>query len=199
MSIDETLETLALELAAEWDPTLDVSAGSAFRSRFLTPLLERIGGSPLEVDLETFLAERIKEEIPESDVDEAYSAMRDLVVRAFIPMAEPLRREIRGVKTSQSLNNYATMTRDEVDSLLGNYFTSLRTGTKAGGVVRMYTPEKTQSYEALVKLVASQAMDGRAMFDGPVRVKLGVMCAIPKSLHKRGRAAAHRLRRLRQR
>jgi len=62
--------------------------------------------------------------------------------------------------------------------------------TSRGGFVRMYTPEKTQSYEALVKLVASQAMAGRTMFAGPVRVRLGVLCNIPKSLSKRDRAAA---------
>ncbi len=137
MSIDETLLTLSLELAEEYDPDLDTSEGSAFRTQFLNPLLERVGGSPLEVDLETFLVERLTVEIPGVDVS-TFSAMRDLTIRAFIAMADPLRREINGVKIAQSLNNYQQMTRDEVDALLGNYFTTLQTGELATGIARIF-------------------------------------------------------------
>ena len=137
MSTDATLLQLALELAYEWDPTLDTAAGSKFRLEFLDPLLGRVGGSPLDVDMESFLVERLDTEIPDVDTS-TYSAMRDLVIRAFTVMADPLRREISGVKTAQSLNNYGTMTRNEVDSLLGNYFTSLKSGARSTGTVRMY-------------------------------------------------------------
>ena len=139
MSTDATLEQLALELAAEWDSTLDTSVGSDFRTKFLDPFLVRIGGSPLDVDLETFYVERVGTEIEEADTS-PFSAMRDLVVRAFTVMATPLRREVAGIKTAQSLNNYASMTRDEVNALLGNYFTALRDGGIAQGIARMYFP-----------------------------------------------------------
>lgn len=139
MATDETLLQLALELASDYDGTLDTSTGSAFRTQFLDPLLTRAGGSPLDVDTETFLEERLTTEIPEVDTS-PFSAMRDLVIRAFTLMAEPYRREINGVKISQSLNNYLSMTREEVNALLGNYFTQLREGAKAAGTVRMYFP-----------------------------------------------------------
>ena len=139
MAIDETLLQLALELAADYDATLDTAEGSTFRTQFLDPLLTRVGGSPLDVDTETFLVSRLNVEIP--DVDTVpFSAMRDLVIRACTVIVEPYRREVSGIKAGQSLNNYLTMTRDEVDSLLGNYFTSLREGGTTGGTVRMYFP-----------------------------------------------------------
>ena len=137
MSIDETLLTLSLELAENYDPDLNTSEGSSFRTQFLDPLLTRIGGSPLDVDLETFLVERLQTEIPGVDVSN-FSALRDLTIRAFIAMADPLRREINGVKVSQSLNNYDQMTRAEVNALLGNYFTELQSGAVALGTGRLY-------------------------------------------------------------
>jgi hypothetical protein len=139
MSIDETLLTLAQELMAEWDPTVDTSDGSSFRSQVLDPLLTRVGGSPLEVDLETFLVERLETEIEDVDVS-PFSAMRDLGVRAHVVMSDPLQREVEGVKVTQSLNNYQQMTREELDALLGNYFTALQEGEKARGLARMYFP-----------------------------------------------------------
>jgi len=139
MATDETLLQLALELAADYDGDLDTSAGSTFRTQFLDPLLQRAGGSPLDVDTESFLVQRLETEIPEVDTS-PLSAMRDLAIRAFTLMVEPYRREINGVKTAQSLNNYLLMTRDEVDALLGNYFTQLRSGAKASGTARMYFP-----------------------------------------------------------
>jgi hypothetical protein len=137
MAIDPTLLTLAEELADEASLDLDMTEGSAFRTEFVDPLLNRAGGSPLDVDLETFLVERLETEIDNVDVS-TYSAMRDLVIRAFIAMAEPLQREIEGIKLTQSLENYASMTRDELNALLANYFTALQEGFLARGVVRMY-------------------------------------------------------------
>jgi hypothetical protein len=137
MSTDPTLLQLALELLEEYSADLDTSAGSVFRSKFLDPFLERVGGSPLDVDTEAFLVERVSTEIEDADVS-PYSALRDLVIRAFTVMAEPHRREIQGIKTAQSLNNYPSMTRAEVSALLGNFFTSLREGGLSRGTARIY-------------------------------------------------------------
>lgn len=139
MSIDPTLLELAIELAASYDPTLDTSEGSAFRTQFLDPLLTRVGGSPLDGDIEGFLVERLQTEIPELDVS-PLSAMRDLVVRSAVVMLAPLRREINTIRTSQSLINYNIMTRDELNALLANYFTQLVEGSLSVGTVRLYFP-----------------------------------------------------------
>lgn len=166
MAVDDTLQQLALELAAAWDPTLDVSEGSSFRTSFLTPLLERAGGSPLDVDTETFLANLLEETYDDVDVS-TFSAMRDLVIRAFTVMAQPFRREVEGIKLTQSLNNYESMTRDELNALLGNYFTSLDDGSKAGGTVRMYFP----SPQSVVVTPLTQFSTGSALNFYPTQVQ----------------------------
>lgn len=137
MSIDSTLLTLFQELMADYDSTVDTSAGSSFYEQVLVPFLTRIGGSPLEVDLETFLVERLNEEL--DDIDTSYfSGIRDLIIRPAVVMLEPVLREIRAVRVTQSLDNYDQMTRDELNAHLANYFTELSDGEVATGSVRLY-------------------------------------------------------------
>lgn len=52
---------------------------------------------------------------------------------------------------------------------------------KVGGFSRMFTPEKTVSYESLVGYSAAQAMAGRALIEGPVSVRLHIGVQIPAS------------------
>ena len=61
---------------------------------------------------------------------------------------------------------------------------------KVAGHVRMFTPPKTESYEALIALFAHQAMQGRPLIVGPVRVDLELVCGIPASWSKKKRAQA---------
>lgn len=53
--------------------------------------------------------------------------------------------------------------------------------TTIGGFARMYTPEKTAAYEGLVAHAAHAAMAGRALIEGPVRIELMIVCAVPAS------------------
>lgn len=48
-----------------------------------------------------------------------------------------------------------------------------------------YTPQKTKSYENLVKSQAFDAMADRPPFEGPVEVTIRIYRAIPKSARKR--------------
>lgn len=61
---------------------------------------------------------------------------------------------------------------------------------KVAGHVRMFTPPKTESYEALIALFAHQAMQGRPLITGPVTVALQIGFAIPASWSKKKRAQA---------
>jgi hypothetical protein len=137
MSIDPTLRTLFEELMEVWDDSIDTSEGSSFSTGVMTPLLTRIGGSPLDVDLEAFLVERLNTEIENIDVS-PQSGLRDLLVRAAVVILEPVRREISALRVIQSLNNYEQMTREELNASLGNYFLSLEEGDLSTGVVRVY-------------------------------------------------------------
>jgi len=137
MSQDQVLRQLLIELMEEYDPDIDTADGSTFDTGVMTPFLERIGGSPLDVDFESFAVERLETEIEDIDVSQ-FSGIRELLVRGAVVILDPVRREIRSVKLSQSLNNYEQLTRDEVNVLLGNLFLSLREGDKSTGTVRVY-------------------------------------------------------------
>jgi len=137
MSQDETLRTLLTELMGTFDDTIDTSSGSNFDTTVMSPFLERIGGSPLDVDFESFMVERLQTEVPDIDVSQ-YSGVRNLLIQPATAILNPIRREINAIKVAQSLNNYDQMTRDEVNALLGNYFLALRDGGRSTGVVRLY-------------------------------------------------------------
>lgn len=61
---------------------------------------------------------------------------------------------------------------------------------RRGGFVQTYTPEKTQSYENLVKLAASRSMDGRTPSDKPLAISVSLYLQIPTSWSKSKRAKA---------
>jgi len=56
---------------------------------------------------------------------------------------------------------------------------------RQGSFVRAYTPEKTATYENLVKLFATQAMSGRPPIEGPVELWLDINLQIPTSWSKK--------------
>lgn len=58
------------------------------------------------------------------------------------------------------------------------------------GHVAHYTPEKTRSYESMIRGAAMDAMAGRAPLSGPVEIDLRIEVAIPASWSKRKRAEA---------
>lgn len=62
---------------------------------------------------------------------------------------------------------------------------------KVGAHARMFTPQKTASYEGMVSLAAQQAMNGAALIEGPVQAQLRIDVMIPASWSgKKQRAAA---------
>ena len=59
-----------------------------------------------------------------------------------------------------------------------------------GAHARMFTPAKTVSYEGLVAHAAHQAMQGRPLLQGAVRVLMHIDVQIPASWSKRKQAQA---------
>lgn len=62
--------------------------------------------------------------------------------------------------------------------------------TMVAGRARMYTPAKTERYEARVAMFAQQAMAGAAMFEGAVALTVVALFPIPESWPKKRKAAA---------
>lgn len=52
---------------------------------------------------------------------------------------------------------------------------------RRGNFVTAYTPEKTASYENLVKVKAEEAMGGIPLFEGPVSVEIALFVTPPAS------------------
>lgn len=61
---------------------------------------------------------------------------------------------------------------------------------RRGNFVKTYTPEKTASYENLVKLAAQQAMGGREMMTCPMVVDVTVVVEPPASWSQKKQMAA---------
>ena len=133
----DPIETLIQELMADYDPTIDTSSGSGFYRKVISPLLVRIGTDPLNADAEDVIVAHVQENIEGMDVGPR-SGIRDLVARPLSVGMEPWSRELRGIKVASSLDNYESMTREEVNALLANFFIELRDGDKAQVTARMY-------------------------------------------------------------
>lgn len=56
--------------------------------------------------------------------------------------------------------------------------------------VTVYTDAQTRSYEALLRDAGQQAMIGRALFDGPLKVKVAAFFSVPQSWSKKKRGQA---------
>jgi len=56
---------------------------------------------------------------------------------------------------------------------------------RQGAFVRTFTPEKTASYENLVKVKAEEAMHGRQIFEGAVSVEISLFITPPASWSQR--------------
>lgn len=61
---------------------------------------------------------------------------------------------------------------------------------RRGNFVTTYTPEKTQNYENLVKMAATNAMAGAEPTPGPIALELMLLLQIPASWSKTKRARA---------
>lgn len=55
---------------------------------------------------------------------------------------------------------------------------------------RAYTPEKTRTYEQMLRLAAEDVMGGRPPLEGPLRLEMDVIVPIPRSWPLKKQAAA---------
>lgn len=61
---------------------------------------------------------------------------------------------------------------------------------RIGGHARMFTPATTVAYEGLIAHAGQQAMQGRALIEGPVAVVVDMRCQVPASWSKKKAAQA---------
>lgn len=56
-----------------------------------------------------------------------------------------------------------------------------RAFAKPGGRIGHYTPEKTRTYEGMIRTLAMEAMTGKQIIEGPVEMTLWIVMPIPRS------------------
>jgi Holliday junction resolvase RusA-like endonuclease len=61
---------------------------------------------------------------------------------------------------------------------------------RRGNFIGHYTPEKTRSYEGMIRTAAMDEMAGRVPMDVPVKIELTAIFAIPASYSRKKRDAA---------
>jgi hypothetical protein len=119
-----------------YDPEVDLSEGSRADQELVQPILQRIGLDPFDDDILTFVRTRVQQAFPNLAITEA-DELTDTTLDPMRVLIEPLVREIKLVKLRSSLRNANSLSDDEVDSLMGNFFIGRITGGFSVGVVRI--------------------------------------------------------------
>lgn len=131
------IEVFLQDLLLRYDPSTDLTDGSRAQVELIQPILGRIGSDPFDVDITTFVEERITQAFPELSITQT-TALRDTLVNPMRVLLEPIVREIKLVKLRQSVSNVERLSDDEVDALMANFFEARKAGGYARGVVRVY-------------------------------------------------------------
>lgn len=125
-----------------YDPDIDLSEGSRANAELVEPIIERVGIDPFDQDIATFVQTRVRQAFPSLAITEV-DELTDVLIDPMRVLIEPLVRETKLVKLRRSLRNVESLSDDEVDALLGNFFFNRIGGGFAVGVVRLYfaTPQ----------------------------------------------------------
>lgn len=92
-----------------------------------------------------FLEDKVKEFNPNFSVNEG-TAVRDLTVKPFSVIFQPIVDEILRVRANLSLEDAENLTEADLDRLAANFFISRKQGSKATGVVRMFFNEPIDEF-----------------------------------------------------
>lgn len=151
MALSDTQAFLE-DLLIRWDPDLDLSDGSRAQTELIQPILDRVGIDPFDDDVATFIRERVRQVYPNLAISEA-DELTDTVIDPMRVILEPVTREVKLIKLRASLANIESLSDDEVDALMGNFFERRVAGRYSTGVVRIYfsspqTTSVTQTHPA---------------------------------------------------
>ena len=114
----------------DYDPTIDVSAGSPADTIVVTPIAEALSSDVLTSDTAEFIRTKLIEAFPDITLGTG-DALTDILVNASSVLLEPYRAEISRVGRSLSLADVARLADDDVDALASNWMVSRVTGAFA--------------------------------------------------------------------
>jgi hypothetical protein len=130
------IKGLVQSRVSQYDPTLNVSEGSAFYNAVIRPLEAVFAQDPLQTDVRSFLKAKLAEAYPDLPVSEG-DALNDVLINAVSLFFEGYRAELQNISRRQSISNVGTLADEDVDDLAANWLVSRRLGGNAQSVVRI--------------------------------------------------------------
>jgi hypothetical protein len=132
------LRTFLQDLLLRYQPDIDLSPGGRAAAEIIEPIITRIGIDPFDADIPTFVKSRLTQAFPNLALEDT-QALEDTLISPMQVLMEPLVREIKLVKLRQGgVANVESLSDDEVDALMGNFFESRQVGGYARGTVRVW-------------------------------------------------------------
>lgn len=131
------LEAFIRQSLQAWDPDVDITPGSTLDTNVVQKVLARVGTDPFSTNLPFFIRQTLRDKFPElamSDIDE----LSDIVAKPMELLLAPIVRESNRIAQSQSMQDPSLLTREEAQSLGGNYFAPIDEGQRARGTVKVY-------------------------------------------------------------
>lgn len=120
-----------------FDPDVDLSDGSPAQVTVVDPIVRRYASDPFEIDVETFIRTRLRQELPDLSSEEG-DTLADLLVKPMRVLLDPIVREVTFLRNNKSLASPELLAPAEADSLMGNLFVARTRGALSVGVVRLY-------------------------------------------------------------
>lgn len=138
----EAIRDLLVERLELYDPSMDVSAGSALWTQVVEPVFAQLGTDPFDTDIRSFLKDRVTQAYPTISAQDG-DALVDLLITPLEVLLEPLKREIQIVRRGQSARRPELLRLEDARDLAANFFTEWKSGSRASGIVRVYFPQPT--------------------------------------------------------
>ena len=124
-------------LLTRWNPSLDVSPGSAIDAQVLAPLGTAIGLDPLTTPAFDFLLDRMRQDYPALALGEA-DALTDVLLRPVQGLMEPMQREVALAVRAMHPASDTNASLEAAEALASNFFLTRKTGTSTSGRVRIF-------------------------------------------------------------
>ena len=130
MSIKALLESKL----RQFDPALDLSAGSVLQRSVIDPVIDAMSQDPLSVSTREYLYARFNELFPESPISRG-NALDDILISSTELFLDGYREELQRLKNASSIRNIDLLSDDEADALASNWFMGRDIGAFSTGAV----------------------------------------------------------------
>jgi hypothetical protein len=151
------LRTFLQDLLLRFQPDIDLSTSSRAQVELIEPIITRIGLDPFDTDIATFVKSRVSQMFPNLAIEET-QAIEDTLINPMQVLLEPIVREIKLAKLRQGgVANVESLSDEEVDSLMGNFFEARQSGGYARGTIRVWFLAPQTVTFSLIQVAATRS------------------------------------------